>query len=347
MKNSLFLLVISMAATTAFADSWFNADFTGANPDPSTGGKWLTPTSETNTAPTFANSKVELEDVGVDKPVVFQATEKKSAEDNRLTVTSTMKFEPYDELPSVPGDAKAGVVALDGGNYWVIGYDNSALNWLDSGIVADFANSVTVAISVETNNAGAVIATYTFGASSTNVTLAAGATEYQDACFAGNGSVSALAGTYAEYVIAVSGWEAADACGDDDTAQTVWGAELPSQFANVNAKQLATWAWKSGIGNVSFNAAKTDGGILVKAFLLNCANTIAAIEENEPDFKFASIVPGSAPTENNIYNHANYNGEILIQGKCNLSDASWLDSGDANFKNCKFFRAILRLPVSH
>lgn len=107
---------------------------------------------------------------------------------------------------------------------------------------------------------------------------------------------------------------------------------ITNALATADAKAVATWAEAN---NVAY-AAK--GSILPEAFLLNCANTQAAIDEAAANFKITSItVAGDtvtiAPADGADYG----NGKVVIEGTATLSPISWhaKQAGD------HFFRATL------
>ncbi len=109
---------------------------------------------------------------------------------------------------------------------------------------------------------------------------------------------------------------------------------------NVNAKTLADWA--KGAGNVDF---ADRGDIIPEAFLLNCANTAAAVTAATPVAEAAIKITAITVDENGVpqltYPVTYGNGQVVLQGSATIgSTASWHDgkqTGD------HFFKTVLRL----
>ena len=116
--------------------------------------------------------------------------------------------------------------------------------------------------------------------------------------------------------------------------------EITGDLANVNAKTLADWA--KGAGNVDF---ADRGDIIPEAFLLNCANTAAAVTTAtaiaEEAIKITAITVGENGVPQLTYLATYGNGHVVIQGSATIgSSASWHDgkqTGD------HFFKTVLRL----
>ena len=108
---------------------------------------------------------------------------------------------------------------------------------------------------------------------------------------------------------------------------------ITNALATADAKAVATWAEAN---NVAY-AAK--GSILPEAFLLDCANTQAAIDEAAANFKITAItVSGDtvtiAPADGADYG----NGKVVIEGATSLaSPISWHEKTTGDH----FFRATL------
>lgn len=107
---------------------------------------------------------------------------------------------------------------------------------------------------------------------------------------------------------------------------------ITNALATADAKAVATWAEANNV------AYADKGSILPEAFLLNCANTQAAIDEAAANFKITAItVSGDtvtiAPADGADYR----NGKVVIEGTATLSPISWHEktAGD------HFFRATL------
>ena len=148
------------------------------------------------------------------------------------------------------------------------------------------------------------------------------------------GSDVELVGNY--WVVAPKGgsgddWPETPSSVSGQTAEAAFG--ITGDLANADAGTLATWAKAN---NVDYDDRTT--AILTDAFLLNCANTQAAINEAKEDFKITSItVVGDTvtitPAEASTYG----NGKVVIEGTATLSPISWHEktAGD------HFFRATL------
>lgn len=107
---------------------------------------------------------------------------------------------------------------------------------------------------------------------------------------------------------------------------------ITNALATADAKAVATWAEAKGV------AYADKGGILPEAFLLDCANTQAAIDEAAANFKITAItVVGDTvtitPAEASTYG----NGKVVIEGTATLSPISWHEKTDGDH----FFRATL------
>ena len=119
------------------------------------------------------------------------------------------------------------------------------------------------------------------------------------------------------------GWEDAETAHDGARASEVWES-FPEKLAEADARQLATWAMAMDVAFVDADA------INVEAFLLNCANTEAAIAAAKAAFKFESITPGEIPEID-----GDYNGTISIRG------SSDLENWDEAQRSDSFFMAVL------
>ena len=121
-----------------------------------------------------------------------------------------------------------------------------------------------------------------------------------------------------------AGWEDAETAGDSATAADVWGAAVPADLAGVSAKKLAAWATAK---EVAFAAA---AAIKAEAFLLNCANTDAAVAKAKDEFRFTSITPGEVPEI-----EGDFNGTVTVKGSTDLK--TW----DEAKADDKFYKAVL------
>ena len=114
---------------------------------------------------------------------------------------------------------------------------------------------------------------------------------------------------------------------------------IDSGMMTRNAKELADWA--KGTGNVDFD---DKGEIIKDAFLLNCANTAAAVAVATPVAEAAikitaiTIVDGVPQL---TYPSTYGNGQVVIQGSATIgSTASWHDGKQSTDR---FFRTTLKL----
>ena len=121
----------------------------------------------------------------------------------------------------------------------------------------------------------------------------------------------------------------------DDVAGKAAGDQFPgitNALATADAKAVATWAEAKGV------AYADKGGILPEAFLLNCANTQAAIDEAAANFKVTAITVVGDTVTITPADGANYgNGKVVIEGTATLSPISWHEKTDGDH----FFRATL------
>lgn len=123
------------------------------------------------------------------------------------------------------------------------------------------------------------------------------------------------------------------------TAAEAFG--ITGDLANVDASAIATWA--------KANSVTYDNKTEIKpaAFLLNCANTQAAIDEAKEEFKITSITIDAegnvtiSPATGDGYG----NGQVKIQGAAAItSPMEWHDKTTGD----QFFRAVLEVkPVAN
>ena len=138
-----------------------------------------------------------------------------------------------------------------------------------------------------------------------------------------------------------AGWPADTSEVAAQTAAEAFGI-TEGPLTNVNAKALADWAKDPAKGNVGYAEM---GSIIPEAFLLDCANTAAAVEEAaEVAVEAIRITAISFDSEGNpVLTHpATYgNGTVVLQGKAALgSSSAWHDGKQAGDH---FFRTELRL----
>ena len=164
-------------------ETWFVAGF-GANGKSLHGG-WADTVAGVSVAPTWDGARLALE--GGPDPVVFAADEAKSSVGAVIVVRTSVGFVGCDKLPGIASDSKAGFCAMDGGHYFVLGYDSAGRTnrWVDSGISASFGGVVDVVVTVSDG-----VAEYAFGGSSCKTPVNAAA--FNEVVYSGVGRVAAL-----------------------------------------------------------------------------------------------------------------------------------------------------------
>lgn len=115
------------------------------------------------------------------------------------------------------------------------------------------------------------------------------------------------------------------------TAGEAYG--FTGNLADVPADKLAAWA--KGNGSVAFSDS---GKIDIEAYLLNVANTVAAIAEGKANFKIPSITVDANGTVTVTDPVGSYNGVITIKGSVTVNGTYNLDKADAT---ARFFKAFL------
>ncbi len=165
-----------------------NVGFDGTDP------KWGTLPS----GAAFSNNRLVL-DIGSDT-LSYPGLIPVDVTKTNLTVHTTMVFSPYETLPAIDQDIKAGVAALETAtstNYWVLAKnaDGTANEWTDTGLEADTANDVLVRVVVTTKK-GVTSAKYQFGDSEPVTRTIYAPSSARGAKYTGCGSVSTLEGWY-------------------------------------------------------------------------------------------------------------------------------------------------------
>ena len=120
------------------------------------------------------------------------------------------------------------------------------------------------------------------------------------------------------------------------TASDAYG--ITGELADADAGKLATWAKDKDKGNVAFGAV---GTILPEAYLLNVANTAAAIAEGKANFKIPAITVdanGTVTVTSPDPDGSKYNGVITIKGSVTVNGTYDLDKADTT---ARFFKAFL------
>lgn len=129
----------------------------------------------------------------------------------------------------------------------------------------------------------------------------------------------------------VNDWPTDPTTVKDKTAGEAYG--FTGDLAGVPADKLARWA--TGNGTVAFSDA---GTIKIEAYLLNVANTEAAIAEGKANFKIPAITVDANGTVTVTDPEGSYNGVITIKGSVTVNGTYDLDKADTT---ARFFKAFL------
>ena len=116
---------------------------------------------------------------------------------------------------------------------------------------------------------------------------------------------------------------------------------ITNALATADAKAVATWAEAKGV------AYADKGGILPEAFLLDCANTQAAIDEAAANFKVTAITVVGDTVTIMPADGADYgNGKVVIEGTATLSPISWHEktAGDHFFRATLVVKPVVAAP---
>ena len=132
-------------------------------------------------------------------------------------------------------------------------------------------------------------------------------------------------------------WPADTSTVESQTAGDAFG--ITGDLAGADAKDLAHWAKAKG---VDFGNKET---IIADAFLLNCANTAAAVEAATPvaqeAIKITEITFDEYGAPQLTCPDSYGNGQVVIQGSATIgSTASWHDGKQSTDR---FFRTTLKL----
>lgn len=183
-------LMLAIAATAAFVSvaSAEEAWFTGTIGSES-GGQWAMPPGDGKI--TTNNTTLVIEDAAAS----FAATSPKSlsGSENLKFATSAKFASSYDELPEIDSGAKAGVVVYNN-EYYVLAKDDTANNWVSTGIAATPTEAVDVSVTI-TNGTDGAHALYRFGDSTAIDKLVVAAGEWGVVDYKGSGEVASLVGT--------------------------------------------------------------------------------------------------------------------------------------------------------
>ena len=130
----------------------------------------------------------------------------------------------------------------------------------------------------------------------------------------------------------VDSWSAAESAAEKASAGEVW-SDVSDALTNANAKALAAWATTNGVDFADSVSIK------LEAFLLNCANTDAAIAEAEEKFTIPAITINADGSVTVTPPEGDYNGSISILGAESLG-GEWHEQSAGD----RFFKAELTLP---
>lgn len=129
----------------------------------------------------------------------------------------------------------------------------------------------------------------------------------------------------------VANWPTDPTTVKDKTAGEAYG--FTGDLADLPADKLAVWAM--GNGSVAFSNA---GTIKIEAYLLNVANTDAAIAEGKANFKIPAITVDANGTVTVTDPEGSYNGKITIKGSVTVNGTYNLEKTDTT---ARFFKAFL------
>ena len=206
---------------------------------------------------------------------------------------------------------------------------------------AAFSNCTVLATATIQSNVTSIAANAFYGTALATVYVSKGDTSHIRGLVQGSGYSSPV--TYIELgdePVVTEDWPENPASVEGQTAAAAFG--VTGELANAKADDLATWAKAKG---VDYTNRET---IIPDAFLLNCANTAAAVatatEDAEEAIKITAItIVNGVPQL--TYASEYGNGQVVIQGSATIgSTASWHDgkqSGD------RFFKTVLRLKSSN
>ena len=157
------------------------------------------------------------------------------------------------------------------------------------------------------------------------------------------GEASAKVTTYSVAAKAVepTDWPENPSTVQGQTAAAAFG--ITGDLANADAAALATWAKAKSVSfDGRVDALSSDTAL--KAFLLNVAVDVAAVEEAEAAFKIPSITVGTDGTVTVASPTGTFNGTVTIKGCATLNGTYNLEADD---DAARFFKAFLSLtPVA-
>lgn len=186
-------LMLAIAATAAIVSvaSAEEAWFTGTIGSEAGTGHWKMTPGEGSITTNSNPLALKLEDAAAS----FEAATPKSLSGSaNLKFATSAKFaSSYDELPEIDSGAKAGVVVYNN-EYYVLAKDDTANNWVSTGIAATPTEAVDVSVTI-TNGTDGAHALYRFGDSTAIDKLVVAAGEWGVVDYKGSGEVASLVGT--------------------------------------------------------------------------------------------------------------------------------------------------------
>ena len=237
----------------------------------------------------------------------------------------------------------SGVVTVEKGAF--AGYATLSNVTLSASVVtigeAAFSNCTVLATATIQSNVTSIAAKAFYGTALATVYVSKGDTAHIRGLVEGTGYSSPV--TYVELgdePVVAENWPENPASVEGQTAAAAFG--ITGELANAKADDLATWAKAKG---VDYTNRET---IIPDAFLLNCANTAAAVatatEDAEEAIKITAItIVNGVPQL--TYASEYGNGQVVIQGSATIgSTASW---HDGNQSSDRFFKTVLRLKPSN
>jgi len=173
-------------AVALFSDNetWFDGGIEEGWPEKAKNGGW----SNTN-GTTYADSKLTVSALA-ETPLTFTADVAKVTSDYKATISSTVGFTAFEELPTVPTDAKAGVIAFTNGTFWALAKGNADYNvWKDTLI----ATNAEVKIDVTFIDANTV--EYKIGDNTPVTNTVKTVESVRNVCMSGDGTLAGLSAT--------------------------------------------------------------------------------------------------------------------------------------------------------
>lgn len=202
MFNKIIITVVlnALIAIVAFGEevSYFSAGYFGFN-EHDTASRLCAWSKSDESESYFHDSRLYIEDDEVSLRPDWEFDAEKSS--MILTFRMTVQCDGFEELPEPPLKSdgySAAVAPMDGGNYFVLGYDSQGRTnrWIDSGIQAVADREVSIVLRYAYTNSEH-IATYEFDGRKTAPVKVCGS-RMRSSEFSGCGTVSRFVGYYEE-----------------------------------------------------------------------------------------------------------------------------------------------------